>query len=300
MIDSLQPKFYRQRFILAMLGQAGGSLSKMDFQKLLFLSQKKAEFQYYDFVPYRFGCYSFQAASDIEVLESLGWLKLERQDIRVIKRHTFSAGLKSHEIDAICCFMKSYNNYRGRKLIRYVYQHYPYYAIKSEIACDVVNKEVYELIMNVKKKIQKKESILYTIGYEGLTFDRYVNQLVKNDVQMLCDVRKNPLSRKFGFSKGTLSRLLPKTGITYLHLPELGIVSQKRKNLSTISDYAQLFEEYRKTLPEKDYYLKNLAELVKKYKRIALTCFEKYPSSCHRHCLSDYMETRQNLKVVHL
>lgn len=129
MKDSQQPKFYRQRFILAMLAQADGSLSKMDFQKLLFLSQKKAKFQYYDFVPYRFGCYSFQAATDIEVLGSLGWLRLDRQNIRLIKRPTFSASLKSHEIDAICYFMKSYSNYRGQKLIRYVYQHYPYYAI---------------------------------------------------------------------------------------------------------------------------------------------------------------------------
>ncbi len=300
MKDSRQPKFYRQRFIIAMLAQTDGSLSKMDFQKLLFLSQKRANFQYYDFVPYRFGCYSFQAASDIEVLESLGWIKLEGQDIRLIKKQTFNAGLKIHELDAISYFMESYNNYRGRKLIRYVYQHYPFYAIKSKIAVDIVNNDEYEVIENKKAQLQKSESTLYTIGYEGLSFEKYVNQLIINDVKMLCDVRKNPLSRKFGFSKGTLSRLLPKIGITYLHIPELGIVSQKRKNLNTIDDYNQLFEEYRRNLPEKHSFLKNLTELASKFKRIALTCFEKHPSSCHRHCLSDYMETNHNFKVAHL
>ncbi len=69
------PKFYRQRFLLLLLEMAGGHLSKMDFQKLLFLSQKEAEFSYYDFVPYHYGCYSFQAQSDIELLESFGWLE---------------------------------------------------------------------------------------------------------------------------------------------------------------------------------------------------------------------------------
>lgn len=295
-----QPKFYRQRFVLAMLAQADGSMSKMDFQKLLFLSQKKAEFQYYDFVPYRFGCYSFQAASDLEILESLGWLKLGKQHIKLIERQTFKTNLKSNEIDAMCCFMKSYNNYRGRKLIRYVYQRYPYYAIKSEIVGNVVNKEVCELIENEKKQVQKKKSVLYTIGYEGLTFERYVNKLVKNNVLLLCDVRKNPLSRKFGFSKGMMSRILPKLGIEYLHIPELGIISNKRKSLKTASDYVQLFSDYRKTLPEKRAYLENLEEALKKNKRIALTCFEKNPSYCHRHCLSAYLEAKKDVKVVHL
>ena len=74
------PKCYRQRLILILLEKAGGALSKMDFQKLLFLLHQKAGFQYYDFVPYHYGSYSFQAASDIEALQATGWLKSEKKN----------------------------------------------------------------------------------------------------------------------------------------------------------------------------------------------------------------------------
>ncbi len=39
------PKFYRQRLLLALLKQSGGTLSKMDFQKLLFLLHQESGFQ---------------------------------------------------------------------------------------------------------------------------------------------------------------------------------------------------------------------------------------------------------------
>jgi hypothetical protein len=50
MITQLYPKFYRQRLILILLKLAGGCLSKMDLQKLLFLAHQKAGFTYYGFV----------------------------------------------------------------------------------------------------------------------------------------------------------------------------------------------------------------------------------------------------------
>jgi len=90
-----------------------------------------------------------------------------------------------------------------------------------------------------------------------------VNNLIKNDVRLLCDVRKNPLSRKFGFSKGNLSILLPKLGIKYMHIPELGIVSKNRKTLAITEDYKVLFRQYTKTLLEKEPYLLQVQNLLK-------------------------------------
>lgn len=295
-----QPKFYRQRLILTLLTEADGSLSKMDFQKLLFLLHQNTGVLYYDFVPYHFGCYSFQAASDLETLQSLGWIKLGEKKITLLEKPPLRGIQRKDEIDAIRSFMKSYITYRGRKLLHFIYQNYPYYAIKSKIAEDLVDKKVYKQIISEKKRTEKKRTILYTLGYEGLTFEKYVNQLVKNDVLLICDVRKNPLSRKFGFSKGMMSRVLPKLGIEYLHIPELGIISNKRKSLKAASDYVRLFNDYRKTLPEKSSYLQRLEELLNKKKRIALTCFEKDPSYCHRHCLSAYLEAKKDVEVVHL
>lgn len=298
MIRPINPKYHRQRFILVLLELTGGRLSKMDIQKLLFLSQQGTECPYYDFVPYHFGCYSFQAQSDIELLESRGWLHTEGNDIQLLAKST--AIMASDELNRASLFVKKYKDYRGTELVRYVYERYPYYAIHSKIAKNILDKHSYEAVIQAVEKIKSKTKELFTIGYEGLSFEKYVNQLICHDVRLLCDVRSNPLSRKFGFSKGNLSHLLPKLGIEYIHIPELGVPSESRNNLETESDYMRLFDSYRKYLPQKKESLENLSELLDQHTRIALTCFEKQHDSCHRHCISEYMENAKGIKVVHL
>lgn len=60
------------------------------------------------------------------------------------------------------------------------------------------------------------DPIVFTIGYEGIHFEEYINKLIRNQVAVLCDVRCNPLSRKFGFSSKMLSSVLPNLGIEYI------------------------------------------------------------------------------------
>lgn len=292
------PNYHRQRFLLVLLELTGSRLSKMDFQKLLFLSQQEAECPYYDFVPYHYGCYSFQAQSDIELLESRGWLQTVGNEIQLLEKS--AAGMARDELARASFFARKYKDHRGVELVRYVYEHYPYYAIHSKMAKDILSKSSYEAVIEAGKKLKSNAKKLFTIGYEGLSFEKYINQLICHDVRLLCDVRNNPLSRKFGFSKGMLSHLLPKLGIEYSHIPELGIVSESRNNLETKSDYVQLFKAYRKTLPQKNESLEKLGGLLDQYKRIALTCFEKQHDSCHRHCVSDHMEGVRDIKAVHL
>lgn len=293
-----KPKYYRQRFLLILLELVGGRLSKMDFHKLLFLSQQETEFSYYDFVPYHYGCYSFQAQSDVDLLESMGWLRTGSKNIQLLEKSV--ASMAGNELAEISHLVNRYKKYRGSKLVRYVYENYPYYATRSKIAENVLDESTYKIVRKEKKKLQGKGNVLFTIGYEGLSFEKYVNQLMSHDVRLLCDVRKNPLSRKFGFSKGILSRLLPKLGIEYLHVPDLGIRSENRKELNTASDYARLFKAYKKTLSQKEDSLQMLIKLLDRHDRIALTCFERRHDSCHRHCVSDYLGTKNNIKVVHL
>lgn len=292
------PKYHRQRYILGLLELSGGKLSKMDLQKLLFLSQQETECQYYDFVPYHYGCYSFQAQSDIELLESRGWLHTEGNDIQLLEKST--AGMASDELNRASLFTKKYKDYRGTELVRHVYERYPYYAIHSKIAKNILDKHSYEVVIHAGEKLKSKTMELFTIGYEGLSFEKYVNLLICHDVRLLCDVRRNPLSRKFGFSKGSLSHLLPKLGIEYIHIPELGVASESRNSLETESDYEQLFEAYKKSLIQKKGSLEKLNVLLDQHTRIALTCFEKQHDSCHRHCISEYIEDARGIKAVHL
>jgi uncharacterized protein (DUF488 family) len=292
------PNYHRQRFLLALLELTGGRLSKMDFQKLLFLSQQETECPYYYFVPYHYGCYSFQAQSDIELLESRGWLQTVGNEIQLLEKSASSMAYDA--LARASYFAKKYKAYRGKELVSYVYEHYPYYAIHSKMAKDILDSHSYEAVIQAREKLKSDAKELFTIGYEGLSFEEYINQLICHDVRLLCDVRNNPLSRKFGFSKGMLSYLLPKLGIEYIHIQELGIVSESRNNLGTKSDYAQLFEAYRKSLPQKKESLERLGILLDQHKRIALTCFEKQHDSCHRHCVSEYMGNAMGIEAIHL
>ena len=292
------PKFYRQRFLLLLLKMAGGRLSKRDFQKLLFLSQKEAGFSYYDFVPYHDGTYSFQAQSDIESLTSLGWLEEKAESMGLLAEP--EKYLSEDSLVGMEQFIEGFKEYRGPKLTNYVYKNYPYYAIHSQIAKDVLDAPSYEKICTEKAKRKRDIPSMYTIGYEGLSLEAYINRLIEYDVRLLCDIRHNPFSRKFGFSKAVLRRLLPKLGIKYSHLPDLGIPSESRQEVNSKADYARLFRDYREALPRKTGSLRSLESLFKEHKRMALTCYEKEYRSCHRHCLSDYLENERNIRVSHI
>lgn len=129
--------------------------------------------------------------------------------------------------------------------------------------------------------------VLFTIGYEGRTQDEYLALLTGAGVTLLADVRRNPISRKKGFSKKALAEGCAAVGIRYEHLPELGIASEKRKNVATQADVDALFAEYeRDWLPTQGAALAKLRLWVDAGDRVALTCFERASRDCHRHCVA--------------
>lgn len=144
---------------------------------------------------------------------------------------------------------------------------------------------------------------LFTIGYEGRSFDGFLNSLVEKNIHLLCDVRKNPISMKYGFSKNPLKDALTELGINYLHFPELGIASDKRRNLDTLQDYNSLFNEYEKTtLATQKPCVNEVFNTLKNEKRIALMCFEKDPCMCHRGRLANTVTQLPHFKypLTHL
>jgi len=145
---------------------------------------------------------------------------------------------------------------------------------------------------------------LLTIGYEGKSLECYLNQLIRAGVTLLCDVRRNPFSRKYGFSKSTLSNACLCIGIRYEHLPELGIASDRRRGLSSQTDYDELFADYEQNqLPRQKQTLETIQRWVANDDhRVALTCFELDPGRCHRHCVAKAIQERfgQALEAQHL
>jgi len=54
--------YYRRKIILSLLQEFGGKLKRTDFQKFLFLVSEHQKKRAFDFIPYKYGCYSFQAS----------------------------------------------------------------------------------------------------------------------------------------------------------------------------------------------------------------------------------------------
>ncbi len=67
--------FHRQRLLLGLVDALGGEVGNLDFQKLLFLYCQEVEEAPYDFVPYRFGAFSFTSYADRRKLIDRGFLQ---------------------------------------------------------------------------------------------------------------------------------------------------------------------------------------------------------------------------------
>lgn len=259
----------------------GGKLKRTDMQKLLFLFCQRQVEKSYEFVPYKYGGFSFQSYADKRTLMKYGFL-YDIEDWELTdKAITTSFDLKKGDIQTLHLFKKEYNKLRGKNLVKDAYIKYPYYAIKSEIIENVLDKDERNI---VKKHLPKQQDYaFFTIGYEGISLEKYLNKLIQNNIKLLCDVRKNPLSMKYGFSKNQLKYVCIELGIEYKHFPELGISSKNRKHLKTNEDYTILFNEYdRTTLITEHDSIVYLSNLIVKYKRIAITCFEETADKCHR------------------
>ncbi len=277
----IKSMFYRRKVILALIQMFGGKLSKLDFQKLLFLFSQNQKEPSYDFLPYRFGCYSAQANQDLKTMIKYDLVEEDPVTWIVKTSINYNETLNLQDRKYLKSIYSDFKDLKGDSLIRYVYKNFPFYAIRSEIAEKVLKKSELEIIQNLQPN--KKESVLFTIGYEGKSVEKYVTLLLNENVKVLCDVRKNPFSMKYGFSKSQLKNILENVGIEYIHVPNLGIESDKRKNLKQETDYQNLFVDYeRNILPKMTDDLKSVAEICKTNKRVALTCFEKEHTSCHR------------------
>lgn len=291
--------YYRRKIFLALLQSFGGTLDSTDFEKLLFLYCKKTNQNYYDFFPYKFGCFSHISYQDKRVLIKYGLLE-ESEKFKIKSQKSFIAELEENDKKILSEFSNEWKKIRGNRLVRATYLQYPEYATKSEIAEKILNDEELATVRNYINKSNDK--VLFTTGYEGLTIDAYIHKLISNNIKLVVDVRKNPLSMKYGFSKTKLKNYLEKAGINYQHLPELGIISKLRKNLKTSEDYQELFNHYASdTLPENEDALKKILQFLKQFNRITLTCFEADHKSCHRHKITDWLTNNSLIEqVIHI
>jgi uncharacterized protein (DUF488 family) len=279
---------YKQRVLLALidtLSQQDRS-SKFQIEKNLFLLKKEEDLdndvKFYNFYPYNYGPFSNVSYFDLNVLISKGYIFEEKKQFRITEKAIkYLESLNPLLHDKI---RKTTTRFTSDKEIKeYVYEKYPEYTVKSKT-------------LRIQPTIN--DSALYSIGYEGKDIDLFLDILIRNNISFLIDIRHNPFSMNFSFTKSKLEKSLKNVGIEYRHIPELGISGDKRKDLTTTQDYAAIFEEYNNSLPKKQSFVDTIIALGKE-KRVAFMCFEHNKNNCHRGVLSHYL-LHQNILVEHL
>jgi len=291
--------YYRRKVLLALLEAFGGELEAIQVQKLLFLFEQDKPNKDYDFVPYQYGCFSFQANQDLSTLKKYGIVNEESNKWK-LKEGSFFSLLTQPDKVKLKALKSKFENYSSSSLIAFTYKNYPYYALNSKVASNYLTKEEYAQLSSILPKPIEKG--LFTIGYEGVSLEIYLNKLIWAGVTVLVDVRKNALSMKYGFSKNQLQKACEQINIQYTHIPDLGIDSDKRQQLNSQSDYDNLFEGYAIELPNKIDSVNNLLLLLQKNQRVAITCFEKSHCQCHRGTLASELSKSSNwdYPIIHL
>ena len=279
--------YYRRKLLLGLIEAFGGRLKRTDCQKLLFVFSQVTQRNYYDFFPHHYGSYSIVANYDKECLRRTGLLSAT-DDFQLCTTQSFLAQLNPDDRSVIEFMAHDMKGIRGKRLVRKMYLEYPQFTRKSQIISDVLKPAEIEQV-----KLWWNTDLsdcLLTIGYEGMTIDSFLNVLIANNVLAVVDVRNNPVSMKYGFSKTTFKRCLENADITYYHLPELGIPSVYRQGLGTPESYRRLFVKYANDmLPKQKQAIQLIKDLLARHKRVALVCFESDPQSCHRHKITEHL-----------
>jgi len=286
----------RQRTILGLLSEANRPLNPTVFVKLAFLLRQETELAkdrtFYDFLPYKYGPFSFTLYKELANLRKDGYVSPDNDKVFVHKQgkelvNYCLTELKISTRRAVADILDRYGNMSKSSLLKEVYSKYPWYATKSEL-------------VTRRPKSERAPFAVYTAGYEQKSVDLFFDRLLKSGIEMIIDVRANPISRRYGFSKTRLMEIATKLGLKYRHIPQLGIPGKLREDLNDYASYQRLLNRYEsEILPKVGDEIREAARLMLQMPAV-LVCVEKDVRCCHRGRLADNISATTGMEVMHL
>ena len=133
-----------------------------------------------------------------------------------------------------------------------------------------------------------------TVGHSTRALEELIALLKQNQVAELWDVRTVPGSRRVPhFSAASLAAELPRHGIAYRHVKELGGLRKPRPDSANTAWRNQAFRGYADYMQTPEF-AAALEELVaaQEGRRLAVMCAEAVPWRCHRSLLADALLAR--------
>jgi len=281
----------RQKCLLFMIEQAGRPVMRFELTKWAFLLAHEMPSgggtAFYQFLPYRYGPFSFCLYREAGALVRDGYLT-EKDNfwclVEDVPRPT--ADLPRRLLDDAARVVARFVEKKPGVLTDYVYEGFPWFTANS----------------SVRRLCTRPAApaAVHTVGYEGWQVDGFLNMLMRSGIRRLIDVRNNPVARRYGFHKSTLDRLCGRVEMEYVHFPQLGIRPELRRNLEGPADYEALFAQYeRETLPRETEAVNKVAGLMSGRPAV-LMCVEANPQRCHRSRLAKAVAQVAALPVRHL
>ncbi len=141
----------------------------------------------------------------------------------------------------------------------------------------------------------------FSLGHSNRSLEELVELLAGAGVALVADVRTAPGSRRLPhFGRVALAAELPRHGIEYLHLPELGGLRRPRPDSPNTGWRNPSFRGYADYMQTDEWRagLERLIELGRD-RSVAMMCAEAVPWRCHRSLIADALVAR-GFSVLHL
>ncbi len=135
---------------------------------------------------------------------------------------------------------------------------------------------------------------IFTIGHSTRSIEEFVELLRANGVKQLVDIRSIPRSRHNPqFEQTALQKSLPKQGIDYVYLKDLGGLRPKVDNSVNDGWRNASFRNYADYM-QTDEFASGLSKLIElsREKPTAIMCAEAVPWRCHRSLVGDALLIR--------
>lgn len=141
---------------------------------------------------------------------------------------------------------------------------------------------------------EKSSPTIYTIGHSTQPLAEFVQALTNQHITLLIDVRTLPGSDRYPqYNKEALAKSLPRHGIRYQHIPELGGLRKSHADSINMGWRNKSFRGYADYMQTREFEsaLDSLMQIASK-DVVCIMCSEAVPWRCHRSMIGDALTIR--------
>ena len=142
---------------------------------------------------------------------------------------------------------------------------------------------------------------IYTVGHSTHDLSDFIEILKAYKIETIVDIRSLPGSNRFPqYNREELEKSLPKEGIAYLHIKNLGGLRKGSKESINMGWRNKSFRNYADYM-QTDEFKDGIKELlsVAKESTTCIMCAEAVPWRCHRSLIGDALLVRK-IKVINI